>query len=177
MSRIATRILGVPLIFVLAALLVAKEQEDEIVVGMSGEFTWTSKGLGIELYRGSMAYFEHVNSKGGVHGRKIVIKAYDDGYNPGPAIENTIRLIEKTSFFAFNFVGTPTTSRCLPLLKRHADDSFLLFFPFSGASPQRRAPYGKSRSTSAPILLSRDRRSGRSLRRAWQKTDSGFLSD
>jgi branched-chain amino acid transport system substrate-binding protein len=40
-------------------------------------------------------------------------------------------------------VGTPTTTRCLPLLKRHNDQSLLLFFPFSGAQPQRQAPYNE----------------------------------
>ena len=62
---------------------------------MSAAFTGTSKSLGIELYRGSIAYIEHVNRTGGVHGQKIVIKAYDDGYNPIPAIQNTIKLVER----------------------------------------------------------------------------------
>ena len=117
---------------------------DDIVLGMSAAFTGPSKKLGIELYRGSMAYLEHVNSTGGVHGSKVVIKAYDDGYNPTPAIENTIRLIEKDKvFLLFNYVGTPTVTRCLPLLKRHSDPSIFLFFPFTGAEPQRRPPYGE----------------------------------
>jgi len=112
------------------------------VLGMSAAFTGPSKGLGIELYRGSKAYLDEVNSKGGVHGRKIVIKAYDDGYNPTPAIENTIKLIEKDDvFLLFNYVGTPTTTRCLPLLKRNREKSMLLFCPFSGAQPQRQPPY------------------------------------
>jgi branched-chain amino acid transport system substrate-binding protein len=128
----------------LAGLLPGSVNAEEIVVGMSAAFTGPSRGLGIELYRGSMAYFEHVNSQGGVHGRKIVIKAYDDGYNPNPAIENTIRLVEQDDvFLLFNYVGTPTTTRCLPLLKQHRDKSVFLFFPFSGAQPQRQAPYGE----------------------------------
>jgi ABC-type branched-subunit amino acid transport system substrate-binding protein len=115
---------------------------DEIVLGMSAAFSGPSKGLGIELYRGSMAYLDQVNSEGGVHGRKVVIKAYDDGYNPLPAIENTIRLIEKDDvFLLFNYVGTPTVTRCLPLLKRHREA--FLFFPFTGAQPQRQPPYGE----------------------------------
>src|SRR5713226_441439 len=119
-------------------------RSQDIVLGMSAAFTGPSKGLGIELYRGSKAYFDHVNSKGGVHGRKVVIKAYDDGYNPLPAIENTIRLVENDKvFLLFNYVGTPTTTRCLPLLKRYRDQSILLFFPFTGAQPQRQQPYGE----------------------------------
>src|SRR5439155_14571547 len=110
--------------------------------GMSAAFRGPSRGLGIELYRGSKAYFDHVNEAGGVHGRKIAIKAYDDGYNPLPAIENTIRLIEKDNvFLLFNYVGTPTVTRCLPLLKQHGDQAVFLFFPFTGAEPQRQPPY------------------------------------
>src|SRR5260370_35206126 len=68
---------------------------EDIVIGMSAAFKGPSKGLGIELYRGAMAYIENVNESGGVHGRKIIIKAYDDGYEPAPAIPNTVRLMEK----------------------------------------------------------------------------------
>jgi branched-chain amino acid transport system substrate-binding protein len=144
MTCLACRVRTWLILGVLAALLPGGVRGDEIVVGMSAAFRGPSRGLGIELYRGSTAYFEHVNSQGGVHGRKIVIKAYDDGYNPEPAIENTIRLIEKDKvFLLFNYVGTPTTTRCLPLLKRHRDQSILLFFPFTGAEPQRQSPYGE----------------------------------
>jgi ABC-type branched-subunit amino acid transport system substrate-binding protein len=128
----------------LVALVPTRASAQEIVLGMSADFSGPSKGLGIELYRGSMAYFENVNRHGGVAGRKIVIKAYDDGYNPTPAIDNTIRLIEQDRvFLLFNYVGTPTVTRCLPLLKRHEDDAVFLFFPFTGAQPQRQEPYGQ----------------------------------
>jgi ABC-type branched-subunit amino acid transport system substrate-binding protein len=114
----------------------------DIVLGVSAAFKGPSRGLGIELYRGSVAYFEDVNRQGGVHGRKIVLKAYDDNYNPAPAIENTIRLIEQDRvLLLFGYVGTPTVTRVLPLLKKYEDNSVFLFFPFTGAEPQRQAPY------------------------------------
>jgi len=98
--------------------------------------------LGIELYRGSQAYIEHVNRTGGVNGKMIVIKAYNDGYDPVPAVENTIALIEKDDvFLLFGYVGTPTVTRVLPLLKRYSDKHIYLFFPYTGAQPQREAPY------------------------------------
>jgi ABC-type branched-subunit amino acid transport system substrate-binding protein len=126
------------------AAAAAGPRGDEIVLGMSAPFTGSSRGLGIELYRGSRAYLDHVNARGGVHGRRVVIRAYDDGYNPGPAIDNTVRLIDEDgAFLLFNFVGTPTTTRCLPLLKRDRDRSIFLFCPFSGAQPQRQPPYGE----------------------------------
>ena len=111
---------------------------EDIVIGMSAAFTGTSKSLGIELYRGSMAYIEHANRTGGVHGRKIVIKAYDDSYNPIPAIQNTIKLVEEdNAFILFNYVGTPTVTRVLPLLKSYNNKFIYLFSPFTGgATPQ-----------------------------------------
>jgi ABC-type branched-subunit amino acid transport system substrate-binding protein len=114
----------------------------ELVLGMSAAFTGPSRGLGLELYRGSMAYFRHVNDTGGLYGRKIAIRAMDDGYNPGPAILNTIQLIEQDDVLAlFNYVGTPTVTRVLPLLKKFEARHILLLFPFTGAEPQRRPPY------------------------------------
>ncbi len=33
---------------------------------------------------GAKAYFDYVNAHGGVYGRKIVYRYYDDGYDPSP---------------------------------------------------------------------------------------------
>ena len=115
---------------------------DKIVIGMSAAFQGPSRGLGIELYRGSMAYIEAVNAAGGVHGRQIVVRTYNDGYEPVPAIDNTIALVERDDvFLLFDYVGTPTVTRVLPLLKRYSEAKVYLFFPFTGAQPQREAPY------------------------------------
>lgn len=134
-------------LFCLALLAAAPSQavaEGDLTLGMSAAFTGPSMGLGIELYRGAMAYFEHVNRHGGVHGRRIVLRAYDDGYNPTPAIENTIRLIESDRVLClFSYVGTPTVTRILPLIKSYQARNVHLFFPFTGAQPQREPPYDR----------------------------------
>lgn len=117
---------------------------DDIVIGMSAAFKGASKGLGIEIYRGSMAYIEHINESGGINGKKIVIKMYDDGYNPVPAIKNTITLVEKDKvLLLFGYVGTPTVTRILPLLKKFSKNHAYLLFPFTGAQPQRELPYSE----------------------------------
>src|SRR4051812_22510890 len=118
--------------------------DQQIVVGMSAPFTGSSRSLGIELYRGSMAYLSEINRAGGVHGRTIALKAYDDGYQPEQAIKNTMRLmLEDRVFLLFDYVGTPTVTRVLPLLKKYDGLHFLLFFPFTGAQPQREPPYDR----------------------------------
>ena len=115
----------------------------EIVLGMSAAFSGPSRGLGIELYRGARAYFDHVNGQGGIDGRRIVLKSYDDGYQPDPSVQNTMKLmLEEQVFLLFGYVGTPTVTRVLPMLKKFQDRDMYLFFPFTGAQPQREPPYG-----------------------------------
>jgi len=109
---------------------------------MSAAFKGPTGGLGIELYRGANAYLEYINNNGGIKGRKVIIKAYDDGYNPIPTIKNTMRLIEEDDVFAlFNYIGTPTVTRILPILKASENKNIYLFFPFTGALPHRKPPY------------------------------------
>ena len=117
--------------------------EDEIVLGMSAAFSGPSRGLGSELYRGAKACFNHVNDNGGIGGRRIALKLYDDGYQPDPCVRNTMKLmLEDRVFLLFGYVGTPTVTRVLPLLKKFQDERVYLFFPFTGAQPQREPPYG-----------------------------------
>jgi branched-chain amino acid transport system substrate-binding protein len=57
--------------------------------------------------RGANAYFESVDAKGGVAGRKIEYKVLDDGYNPANTIQATRQLVEQDKVFAiFNTLGT-----------------------------------------------------------------------
>ena len=115
----------------------------EIVLGVSAAFSGPSRGLGTELYRGAGAYFSHLNENGGIDGRRIVLKMYDDGYQPDPCVENTMKLmLEDQVFLLFGYVGTPTVTRVLPLLKKFQDENIYMFFPFTGAQPQRQPPYG-----------------------------------
>ena len=117
--------------------------DEEFVLGTSAAFSGPSMGLGIELYRGAMAYFEHVNQSGGIGGRRIVLRTYDDGYQPDPSVRNTMSLVlEDGVFLLFGYVGTPTVTRVLPMLKLFQNRNMYMFFPFTGAQPQREPPYG-----------------------------------
>ena len=132
------------LILFIFVVLSSFAHAQDIYLGMSGAFTGPSRSLGIELYRGSRAYFDFINDHGGINGHKIYIRVYDDGYNPGPALENTIKLVEKDKvLLLFNYVGTPTTVRVLPLLQKYASEHIYLFCPFTGVSTVRRPPYNE----------------------------------
>jgi branched-chain amino acid transport system substrate-binding protein len=56
---------------------------------------------------GAKAYLDHVNARGGVHGRRIEYRYYDDAYNPAQTVQLTRRLVEQDRVFAvFNSIGT-----------------------------------------------------------------------
>ena len=102
----------------------------------------SSQSLGKELLSGAELYFEHINKKGGVKGQLLEWVVYDDQYTPNQTVKNTVRLIEKDQVdILFSYVGTPTVTRILPLLKQYQDKHINLYFPFTGAEPQRRPPY------------------------------------
>ena len=113
-----------------------------IVIGVSNVQSGPSALLGQTLLLGSTAYFDLVNQRGGIHGRKITIILKDDKYEPDPAVQNTNELIERDKvFFLFDYVGTPTLTRVLPLLKYYEAQRIVNVAPLTGADPQRTAPY------------------------------------
>jgi branched-chain amino acid transport system substrate-binding protein len=57
--------------------------------------------------RGAEAYFNYVNARGGVNGRKISYKYLDDQYNPSTTVQQTRQLVQQDRVFAiFNSLGT-----------------------------------------------------------------------
>ncbi len=68
---------------------------------------------------GAKAYFAYVNAKGGVHGRKIDYRFYDDAYDPVQTVQQTRRLVEQDKVFAiFNSVGTANNKAIQPYLNQ-----------------------------------------------------------
>lgn len=114
------------------------------MIGVSNVQTGPASILGQNLLLGSTAYFNLVNQNGGIGGRKISIILKDDKYEPDPAVQNTNELIERDKvFFLFDYVGTPTLTRVLPLLKYYEKEGIVNVAPFTGADPQRTPPYDR----------------------------------
>jgi len=68
---------------------------------------------------GAKAYFDYVNTKGGVNGRKILYRYYDDGYDPTQTVQLTRKLVEQDKVFAiFNSVGTDQNAAIQPYLNQ-----------------------------------------------------------
>ncbi len=89
----------------------------EVLIGSSLALGGHAGYLGTQTLHGALSYTNHVNEKGGIHGRKIRIIAYDDGYDPPKCVTNTQKLIIEDQVFAlFCYVGTPTTVKIIPII-------------------------------------------------------------
>lgn len=106
-----------------------------VVLGQSVPLSGPSKELGTAMRDGALAYFDAINAKGGVAGRKIVLETLDDGYEPERAAANTKQLIAANGAFAlFGYVGTPTSNASLPLAIK---ENMPFFAPLTGAESLR----------------------------------------
>jgi ABC-type branched-subunit amino acid transport system substrate-binding protein len=106
-----------------------------ILLGQSAAFSGPAAQLGIQMNIGAKAYFDHVNSQGGVHGRRIELRTRDDKYESELAAENTKKFIEEDRVFAlFAYVGTPTTLAAMPVFTQA---KVPLIGPFTGAEAFR----------------------------------------
>ncbi|WP_034632162.1 ABC transporter substrate-binding protein [Maridesulfovibrio bastinii] len=114
---------------------------DRVVFGSSLALKGHAGYLGVQSMHGAMSYIRHINEKGGVHGRKIEIIAYDDSYEPTACLANTQKLIVSDRVFGlFGYVGTPTTVRALPMIE---DAEIPLVGILSGANAFR-YPFNKN---------------------------------
>jgi ABC-type branched-subunit amino acid transport system substrate-binding protein len=105
--------------------------DSQVVLGQSVALTGPAQQLGLDMQFGAALYFNQVNARGGVNGRKIVLKTLDDGYESARAAENTRKLINDEKVFAlFGYVGTPTSQASLPIFTQ-AKVPFV--GPFTGA--------------------------------------------
>lgn len=90
--------------------------DTQVVLGQSVALSGPAAQLGLDMQQGANLYFESINAKGGVNGRKVVLKTLDDGYDPPKAAANTRSLINDEKVFAlFGYVGTPTSAASMPI--------------------------------------------------------------
>jgi branched-chain amino acid transport system substrate-binding protein len=85
-----------------------------------------------------------INDKAGIGGRRIELIVKDDGYDPDRAVWNTHDLITKDRvFLLFGYVGTPTLTRVLPLLRYYEAEHIVTISPYTGAEAHRQPPHDK----------------------------------
>jgi len=81
----------------------------QILIGSHQPLTGVAAPGYSEIAPASKAYFDYVNSRGGIFGRKIVYKYLNDQYNPTNTSNVVHQLVLQDSVYAiFNGLGTPT---------------------------------------------------------------------
>lgn len=125
------RILAAAVCAAAATALAQGVTDSQVLLGQSVALSGPSMELGKDMQQGATLYFNHVNKAGGVHGRRIVLKTLDDGYEATRAAENTRKLINEDKVFAlFGYVGTPTSQASLPIF---TEARVPFVGPFTGA--------------------------------------------
>ena len=90
---------------------------NRILLGQAAVFSGPAGQLGTQMRNGIKAYFDYVNERGGVHGRKLELVTEDDKYEASVAPVASKKLIEEHRVFALlGYVGTPTGAAHLPVV-------------------------------------------------------------
>lgn len=89
--------------------------QSEVLVGTSGPLTGPIAAYGA-VAQGANAYFNYINSKGGVNGRKIKFEILDDQYSPDKAAVNARKLVSDKVFATVGLLGTANNEAADPIL-------------------------------------------------------------
>ena len=107
--------------------------DERVLFGQSAALSGPAADLGQQIRLGVQAAFREINSRGGIHGRRLELRSLDDEYEPELAIVNTRALIEDEEdpvFALIGAVGTPTSRSATPVA---AAAGVPYVAPFTGA--------------------------------------------
>jgi branched-chain amino acid transport system substrate-binding protein len=108
---------------------------EKIILGSSLPLTGNLSLDGVQRKNAMDALAKYVNSRGGVHGRKIAFEYLDDKFDAHISEANTKKLIEEKKVFALlNYVGTAASNAALALIK---SNNVPLFGSITGADSLR----------------------------------------
>jgi len=84
--------------------------DTEIKIGSTNPYSGPASAYGT-IGRAESAYFNMINERGGVNGRKIKFVSLDDGYSPPRTVEQIRKLVEEEQvLFLAGTLGTPTNT-------------------------------------------------------------------
>jgi branched-chain amino acid transport system substrate-binding protein len=92
----------------------------EIKLGQTMPYSGPASAYAV-IGKVSAGYFQMINQKGGIGGRKVNLVSLDDGYAPPKTVEQTRRLVEKDQVaFIFNSLGTAPNTAIQKYLNKKA---------------------------------------------------------
>ena len=87
-----------------------------LLFGQSAALTGVASSSGLKMRVGLLAAFEEQNRQGGIFGVQLRLVSLDDGYDPGPALQNIQHLLKREVFGIAGMYGTETSLAVVPLL-------------------------------------------------------------
>jgi branched-chain amino acid transport system substrate-binding protein len=86
--------------------------DNSVTIGMTSPLSGPNGAYGTEMKEVIGAYFQQINSAGGINGRKLELVALDDGYETDRTVANTKALINDKKVFALlaSYGSSPTTA-------------------------------------------------------------------
>jgi ABC-type branched-subunit amino acid transport system substrate-binding protein len=100
--------------------------DSEIKLGTTSPYSGPASAYGV-YGQAQSAYFEMVNDRGGINGRKVNLISLDNAFNPPKAVEQTRKLVESDEVFAVaGFLGTPPNAAVSKYLNAKAVPSLFL---------------------------------------------------
>jgi hypothetical protein len=102
----AASVLPAPFVWAADKKYDAGASDTEIKIGQTVPHSGPGSIYGV-LGRVGEAYFQSLNEKGGINGRKVTFLTMDDGYSPPKCVEATRRLVEQDEVLAlYGSLGT-----------------------------------------------------------------------
>lgn len=112
---------------------------DSITLGQSTPLSGPQGDVGKDLVRGAKVYFDALNAKGGINGRKVVLVSKDDLYDPKKTVANIEGfLVANDTLATFNVFGTQNNEMILPIAQKAG---LPMLMPYSGAPSIRKTDY------------------------------------
>jgi branched-chain amino acid transport system substrate-binding protein len=116
---VATTLIWTSGLLMAAPVLGANATDFEIRVGNIMPYTGPLAGFGT-IGKAEAAYFDMINARGGINGRKIRFISYDDSSDPRTALEQTRKLVEQDKvLLMFGSFGTPGNFAVRPYLNKN----------------------------------------------------------
>ncbi|WP_271566947.1 ABC transporter substrate-binding protein [Bradyrhizobium sp. CCBAU 11386] len=133
----AAALFGVALLTFVADPAGAQSAED-IRIGQTLPYSGPASGFGA-IGRTQEAFFEKINTEGGINGRKIRFITLDDAYSPPKTVEQTRKLVEQDEvLMMFGSLGTATNSAVQRYLNaKKVPQLFVLSGATKWADPQK----------------------------------------
>jgi branched-chain amino acid transport system substrate-binding protein len=116
--------------------------DTEVLVGANFPLSQSQASAYAVIADGMRAYWDYINSQGGIYGRKIRFIVGDDHFNPADAVEVVRKLVEQDQVFAIvGGLGDPTQLAVIDYLQENGVPDLFL----GGGTPKFTKPLVKTR--------------------------------